>query len=248
MFVLLVAVLAGIVALSHTAPFPFLLEAFKPSQSLWQVKPAPGSPPTIYLTVDDGPNATWTPPLLDALGDTGARATFFLIDEHITADTAPIVRRIADEGHAIGLHSGRRSLMIMTPQNLAETLRQAAGRIESITGKPPCRLFRPHAGWRSLTMYSALGSEGYQLAGWTWGMWDFDWWREREANRLAARLARKASAGDIIVIHDGHHKNPAADRRYAAETVRLLVPTLRARGFAFDGLCNDAIASSRVRP
>jgi len=97
-------------------------------------------------------------------------------------------------------------------------------------------------------MYSALGSEGYQLAGWTWGMWDFDWWREREANRLAARLARKASAGDIIVIHDGHHKNPAADRRYAAETVRLLVPTLRARGFAFDGLCNDAIASSRVRP
>lgn len=235
MFAFVVALVA--IALAHTAPFPFLLEAFKPGRSLWRVKPPPGSPPTVYLTFDDGPNATSTPPLLDALRDTGAHATFFLIDDHVTADTAPIVRRMAGEGHAIALHSGTRRLMIMWPQNLAETLRRAAGRIESIAGQPPCRLFRPHAGWRSQTMYSALGSEGYQLTGWTWGMWDFDWWRDRDANRLAARLARKASPGDIIVIHDGHHKNPAADRRYAAETVRLLVPALRSRGFLFNALC-----------
>jgi hypothetical protein len=54
---------------------------------------------------------------------------------------------------------------------------------------------------------------------------------------LAARLVRKASAGDIIVIHDGHHKNPDADRRHAGETVRLLVPALQARGFVFESLC-----------
>ena len=33
-----------------------------------------------------------------------------------------------------------------------------------------------------------------------------------EAVRRARKLARKASAGDIIVIHDGHHRNPRADR------------------------------------
>jgi peptidoglycan/xylan/chitin deacetylase (PgdA/CDA1 family) len=53
----------------------------------------------------------WTP-LLDALAATDARATFFLIDEHITDETRSIVRRIAEEGHAIGLHSGTRRLMI----------------------------------------------------------------------------------------------------------------------------------------
>ena len=47
----------------------------------------------------------------------------------------------------------------------------------------------------------------------------------------------QGSAGDIVVIHDGHHKDPRADRRHAAETVRLLVPLLRARGFAFGALC-----------
>lgn len=68
-------------------------------------------------------------------------------------------------------------------------------------------------------------------------MWDFDWGRRRDASRLAERLARKASSGDIVVIHDGHHKNPRADRRHAAETVRLLAPKLRARGFTFMPLC-----------
>ena len=55
----------------------------------------------IYLTFDDGPNPVWTPHVLDALANQGVRATFFLIDEHITPETAAVVRRIADEGHGI---------------------------------------------------------------------------------------------------------------------------------------------------
>ena len=222
--------------LAHTAPFPFLMEAFRPSRSLWHVeKDAAG--PSIYLTFDDGPNAVWTPPLLDALAETDARATFFLIDDHITDETRAVVRRIADEGHAIGLHSGTRRLMITSAGDLAAILERNASRIQTITDRPPCKLFRPHAGWRSGEMYGGLNKAGYQLAGWTWGMWDFDWGRERRADRLAPRLARKASDGDIIVIHDGHHKNPRAERRHAADTVRRLVPPLKARGFAFKPLC-----------
>jgi peptidoglycan-N-acetylglucosamine deacetylase len=236
MFVIF-AVICGAAALAHTAPFPFLLEAFRPSRSLWKVKPRPGAPPTIYLTFDDGPNAHWTPPLLDALRDNGMRATFFLIDEHITPETEPIVKRMADEGHAIGLHSGTRRLMIMSPEDLEQRLRRAAGRIAAIGGREPCRLFRPHAGWRSATMYEALERADYRLAGWSWGMWDWNWWQRPRGDRVAARLARKASAGDIIVIHDGHHADPRADRRHAAEAVRALAPVLRSRGFAFGALC-----------
>ena len=197
----------------------------------------PGAPPTIYLTFDDGPNPSWTPPLLDALREAGIHATFFLIDRHITEETTAIVRRMADEGHAIGLHTGTRQLMIMAPDDLASVLASAAARIAVMTGREPCRLFRPHAGWRSMRMYQGLEQAGYRLAGWSWGMWDWSWWRQPRADVVADRLARKASAGDIIVIHDGHHKNPHADRRHAAEAVRLLIPRLRARGFAFGALC-----------
>ena len=233
----MVALAAAVVAvLTVSAPFPFLQEAFKPDQSLWRVA-ANGATPAIYLTFDDGPNPDWTPALLDALRDTGAIATFFLIDAHITGETAPIVKRIADDGHAIGLHSGTRALMVMPAADLAAELRRAGDRIAAITSRVPCPLFRPHAGWRSAAMYDALELIDYRLAGWSWGMWDFDWGRARRADRLAPRLAKKASDGDIIVIHDGHHENPRADRRHAAETVRRLVPELRARGFDFRPLC-----------
>jgi peptidoglycan/xylan/chitin deacetylase (PgdA/CDA1 family) len=239
-------ILVGAIAAAHAVPFPFLLEAFRPSRSLWHVKAAPGATPTLYLTFDDGPNATWTPPLLDALRDTGARATFFLIDEHITEGTAPIVRRIADEGHAIGLHSGTRRLVIIPPDQLAQQLAAAAARVEAITGREPCRLFRPHAGWRSTTMYRGVEKAGYRLAGWSWGMWDWNWWRTPDGGRVAERIARKASAGDIVVIHDGHHRNPKADRRHAAEAVRQLVPALRARGFEFAALCGGSASAGSL--
>jgi peptidoglycan/xylan/chitin deacetylase (PgdA/CDA1 family) len=234
---LVIAIVLGVVALAHTAPFPFLIEGFKPKQSVWRVPSPRGVTPAIYLTFDDGPNRYWTAPVLDALRDTGATATFFLIDEHITPDTEPLVRRMVDEGHAIGLHSGSRRPVIMAPEELAKQLRAAAARITAIGGREPCRLFRPHAGWRSTTMYEALDLAGYRLAGWSWGMWDWRWWRQPRADHLADKLARKASPGDIVVIHDGHHANPDADRRHAAETIRLLVPRLRTRGYVFRALC-----------
>jgi peptidoglycan/xylan/chitin deacetylase (PgdA/CDA1 family) len=231
------AAIIGVAFLAHTAPAPFLLEAFRPARSLWRLKPVAGAPPPLYLTFDDGPNERWTPAVLDALRDTDARATFFLIESHVTPATEPIVRRIADEGHGIGLHSDTRALMVMSPDALARRLEGFARRLATVAGREPCRLFRPHAGWRSATMYEALDRLDYRLAGWSWGMWDWNWWRKPRAEAVARRLLRKASPGEIVVIHDGHHRNPQADRSHAGGTVRILVPQLRERGFVFPPLC-----------
>jgi peptidoglycan/xylan/chitin deacetylase (PgdA/CDA1 family) len=235
--VLLAVVVIGAVAAAHMVPLPFLFEAFRPRDSVWRVKPTSADPRTIYFTFDDGPNVRWTPPLLDALREHQVRATFFLIDDYVTDETAPLVRRIMDEGHAIGLHSDTRKLMVLPADRLGGQLRLQASRVQAITGREPCRLFRPHAGWRSLSMYDGLKDSGYRLAGWSWGMWDWDWWRAPLADRVANRLAKKASPGDIIVIHDGHHADPTKDRRHASETVRALAPILKARGFSFGTLC-----------
>ena len=191
----------------------------------------------VYLTFDDGPNPTATPGLLDVLTQKGAVATFFLIDRHLTEETAPIVRRIFDDGHAVGLHAHTRKLMVMSPTQLAETLTGAADRIEQLAGQRPCRAFRPHGGWRSGQMYAGLAQIDHALVGWGWGLWDFNWYRRPDPKALVDRLARRASDGDIIVIHDGHHENPEADRRYAVEATASLVPALRARGFQFGKIC-----------
>jgi peptidoglycan/xylan/chitin deacetylase (PgdA/CDA1 family) len=242
---LFLAVGIGVLFLAHTAPFPFLLERFSPSRSMWRVadaKDRQGSP-LVYLTYDDGPNPAATPQLLDVLRETGATATFFLIDAHLNDSTAPIVRRMFGEGHAVALHSDSRALMVKTPSELGVLLTGYADRIEQLAGARPCRLFRPHAGWRSGTMYEGLSRIDHTLVGWSWGLWDWDWFRRPDAERLAQRLAKRTSRGDIVVLHDGHHVNPAADRRYAVEATRQLVPALKKRGFDFGRLCGPVQAS-----
>jgi peptidoglycan/xylan/chitin deacetylase (PgdA/CDA1 family) len=230
------AIGVGVMTLVHTAPFRFLLEYVGSDRSIWRGPRSEGAP-TVYLTYDDGPNPEATPALLDVLAREGVQATFFVIPRHVSAVTAPIVARIAREGHVVALHSHTRALMLQRPDRLASLLEAQAGRIEALTGVRPCRLFRPHAGWRGGAMYAGLDRAGYTLVGWSFGMWDFDWWRAASPDRLTTRLAARASDGSIIVMHDGHHEDPRADRRHTVAATAGLVATLKERGFLFGRLC-----------
>lgn len=232
MLFLVVAVI-GVFVGSHFAPFPMLLDTT--DETVWRMPRT--DTPTVYLTFDDGPNPTATPDLLDVLARHEVQATFFLIDKHITRDTIPIVRRTFDEGHAVAIHWHSRDLMFKGPTYVASTIQEAAARIEVTTGYQTCRAFRPHAGHRSIPMLTGAAKAGFLVVGWSWMAFDFNWFRARRADDLVPRLAGGADNGDIIVIHDGHHKNPRADRRYAVETVDRLIPELRKRGFEFGTIC-----------
>ena len=67
-----VIVVAGVLALSHFAPFPFLFDAAAGKVSVWRIPQAPGQR-QIYLTFDDGPNPAITPELLDILRERQVR-------------------------------------------------------------------------------------------------------------------------------------------------------------------------------
>jgi peptidoglycan/xylan/chitin deacetylase (PgdA/CDA1 family) len=115
------------VALAHTAPASFVLDKMARERAVWHMPRS--SPATVYLTFDDGPNPATTPDLLDVLAREHVRATFFLIDRHISDETTPIVARIFAEGHAVGLHSASRRYMLSRADDLASTL--TAAMIES---------------------------------------------------------------------------------------------------------------------
>jgi peptidoglycan/xylan/chitin deacetylase (PgdA/CDA1 family) len=223
----------GVALLAHTAPFPFLLDVT--DRTLWRMPS--DAPPTIYLTFDDGPNPAATPGLLDVLARHGVKATFFIIDRHLTAETAPIVRRAFEDGHAVALHSHTRAMMFYRPALVASTLQEAAAHTEVMTGYVPCKAFRPHAGNRSVAMLLGARGAGYRVIGWGWMLWDFNWFRRKTPESLVPRLTDRASPGDIVVIHDGHHEDPRADRQYAVETVDQLIPALKAKGFEFGTIC-----------
>jgi peptidoglycan/xylan/chitin deacetylase (PgdA/CDA1 family) len=242
MLVPILLVVIGVTALSHTAPFPFLFDAAFGNVSVWRVQPA-GSR-AIYLTFDDGPNPTVTPALLDLLKDKNVPVTFFLIGEHVTEATAPIVSRMFAEGHAVGQHSGDRWLMLHSESRLTAELQNDASRIELLTGHRPCAIFRPHAGWRSVPIFRTMSRLNYRLVGWSWLTWDWYWFRRRTGERVAHQILAHARPGKIIVIHDGHHRNPQADRQYALEATRRIIDGLRAKSYNFAAFCG----SSSSRP
>jgi peptidoglycan/xylan/chitin deacetylase (PgdA/CDA1 family) len=228
----------GLFALAHTAPAPFLLEALAGDRAVWHMPRT--APPTIYLTFDDGPNPSTTPGLLDVLDREGTPATFFLIDRHVTEETAPIIRRMFAEGHAVGLHTASRADMLWSAADVAQKLTEAADRIESLAGSRPCRVFRPHAGWRTGEMYNGLQRIDHRLVGWGWMLWDWNWFRPRTADSIVRRIAARVSAGDIVVMHDGDEKAPRKEQRQTVEAAARLIPALRARGFSFGTVCPNA--------
>jgi peptidoglycan/xylan/chitin deacetylase (PgdA/CDA1 family) len=191
----------------------------------------------VYLTFDDGPNPAVTPELLDLLRDKKVSATFFVIDNYVKDSTAALVRRMFEEGHGVGQHSADRWLMLHSASRLAAELQAEADHIERLTGHRPCPIFRPHGGWRSAPMLTGLAQAQYKLAGWSWFTWDWYWFRKRTGARVAAQVLSHAAPGKIIVIHDGHHRNPQADRRYALDAAQRIIDGLRAQGYEFATIC-----------
>lgn len=57
-----------------------------------------------YLTFDDGPSEN-TEKVLDILAEHDAKATFFVIGESLDENAAPLLQRMSEEGHAIGMHA-----------------------------------------------------------------------------------------------------------------------------------------------
>jgi hypothetical protein len=71
--------------LTHTAPAQGLFDRAGGSRAIWQMPRT--SPPSVYLTHDDRPNAATTPMLLDVLAREHVHVTLFLIDRKITNGT-----------------------------------------------------------------------------------------------------------------------------------------------------------------
>ena len=72
--------------------------------------------------------------------------------------------------------------------------------------------------------------------------------RARTPERLVPRLMAHAGPGSIIVLHDGHHVDPAADRPYTIAVVEQLIPRLRSRGLEFGTVCDETAARTDSRP
>jgi peptidoglycan/xylan/chitin deacetylase (PgdA/CDA1 family) len=175
---------------------------------------APERPGELALTFDDGPNATWTPRLLDLLEKHDVRATFFLLGSRAEAQPE-LVRRMAAAGHVIGEHSwSHPNLARSSSIQIREELKRTQDKLEQITGAP-VKFFRPPFGARRPAVFRVARELGLNVV--LWNAMTSDW-SEPSAERIAEQLAKKIDRLERrgraanIVLHDGGHRDPAANR------------------------------------
>jgi peptidoglycan/xylan/chitin deacetylase (PgdA/CDA1 family) len=203
------AVAGGAYASSTLLPWPGVFD--RAGASLWRVDPG-----EIALTFDDGPDPDRTPRVLDALARTGAMATFFVIGSSV-ARCPLLLRRIVEEGHAVGNHTlDHQSLLWRSETFIEDALVRAQTTIFDACGVIPSAVRAPF-GRRDATFYRVAARLRLLPVFWSRDTLD---WTGMAASWIASRLGSSRD-GDIVLMHDGAPKASGTVKALAVGLERL---------------------------
>lgn len=189
----------------------------------------------IALTFDDGPNTVTTPQVLDILEENGIAASFFLIADNITPESARVARRAWEMGCEINNHSvTHRPMDRMAPEEIRREIGECTEKIMEITGEAP-RFFRPPYIAVSPTLFDSVELTFIS------GFGCEDWVPEVTARQRIDRVLSFAKDGDIVLLHD------SLGNGNTVEAIREIIPALRDRGFRFV-TCGQLFAEKGIVP
>jgi peptidoglycan-N-acetylglucosamine deacetylase len=175
----------------------------------------------IALTFDDGPDADYTPRVLDELDRYGAKATFFLVGDRVRR-YPELTREIVRRGHGVENHTSRHSVHFSWYGfgRLIEEISGAQRAIVEVCGVAPV-FFRPPMGIRTPLLEPVLAQLGLHLVSWTRRGFDTV---ANDGAVVARRLTRNLAAGDVLLLHDSN-----ALSGYVKPTIRHWLPALLER-------------------
>jgi len=189
-------------------------------------------PKKIALTFDDGPNAEYTPEILDVLKEKNAPATFFVTGANIQ-NNIPLIRREYREGHEIGNHTYTHPDLEVTSDNRERIeLRSTRLLIESILGHSTLLFRAPYITDAEPTKLSQIKSlkvahdEGYISA--TSYIDTNDWEEDVTADTILARAIARRHDGNIILMHDA-----GGDRSQSVIALPKIIDYYRSQGYKF---------------
>lgn len=197
----------------------------------------------VYLTFDDGPSAN-TPEILSILKKYGAKATFFVINgkyNHYLKD-------IANDGHAIGLHSYTHNYSSVYASDAAfyDDLQKISDVVKAETGQS-VRLTRfPGGSSNTISrkynkgimtrLTKSLSEKGYYYFDWNCSNGDADD-NHVPVSTLVATIknSTKGMNGNICVLmHDTKAKDTTV------EALPQILEYFKSRGFTFEVLSENS--------
>jgi peptidoglycan-N-acetylglucosamine deacetylase len=183
----------------------------------------------IAVTYDDGPNDPHTLRLLEVLARHEVKATFFLIGRY-ARQRPDLVREVVRAGHIVGNHTLTHPLLIFkSAAEVRQQLLDCRAAIEDVVGEHS-NLFRPPFGGRRpavLRIARELGLEPVM-----WNVTGYDW-NAPPAEEIEKKVAKQMRGGDVILLHDGGHKEMGADRSQTVIATDHLIARYKSEGREF---------------
>ena len=197
-------------------------------------------PKKVSITFDDGPDATWTPKILDILKQYNVKATFLLIGQS-AEDNVELMRRIYNEGHEIGNHtfthpdiSEISQRQVELQLNLTERLFASKLGVETLYFRPPYSIDQEPDTNDQAEPIDQIEQMGYIILG---DKIDTNDWDEHPRKtpqeivdsvfqQIADMKPRPWFRGSIILMHDG-----GGNRQPTVDALPVLIKALRARGY-----------------
>ena len=183
----------------------------------------------IYLTFDDGPSTIVTGHILDTLKEENIKATFFIVSDRAESRKETL-RRIAAEGHTLGVHSKTHdySSIYASKAALKKDITACAERIEAITGVTP-RCYRFPGGETKGHPWHALAEDmGYRVVSWNAVCGDEE--IAGASPKTLYETSVKTAGGKnpvILLLHD------SAPHKATAQALPEIIAHFRKLGYTF---------------
>jgi peptidoglycan/xylan/chitin deacetylase (PgdA/CDA1 family) len=183
----------------------------------------------LALTYDDGPNDPHTMRLLEVLARHEVPATFFLIGRYVQ-QRPDIVREIVKTGHIIGNHTFTHPLLTFkSSAEVRKELTECHSAIQDAVGQYS-NLFRPPFGGRRPAVLRI--ARELDLEPIMWNVTGYDW-DVPPAAVIEKKVSSQIRGGDVILLHDGGHKQMGADRSQTVLATDHLITRYKSEGYDF---------------
>jgi len=183
----------------------------------------------LALTYDDGPNDPHTLRLLDVLAKHDVRATFFLIGRYVR-QRPEIACEVVKAGHIVGNHTFTHPLLTLkSAADVRQELSDCRSAMQDAVGEHS-KLFRPPFGGRRPTVLRVARELGLEPV--MWNVTGYDWNAPPSAV-IERKVSSQIRGGDVILLHDGGHKQMGADRSQTVAATDHLISRYKSEGYAF---------------
>lgn len=162
----------------------------------------------IYLTFDCGYENGNTEPILDALKKHDAKGTFFVVGHFL--ETAPeMVKRMVEEGHAVGNHTYHHLDMptISDMETFQKEMDDVANLFKEITGTELAPYYRPPQGKCNEENLKKAQELGYCTV--FWSLAHVDWNQDKQPSHAEAfdKLTSRIHPGAVVLLHNTSKTN-----------------------------------------